>query len=131
MKKFLLPAKREALDEAQAERGRNSSNVVTKSRTVDEASLVIKIESDSSCDSSFEESTVPSQHREPDAAAKQRRKSAKRNVSSALTQPQAAPFPVFQCDIEDAQNSLLRWSVSAAAAGFSAIAFRFFAMFHW
>jgi len=119
MKKFLLPAKRDAVGGTAAS-SKPSSGVIKppkNERAVAKtaaaiAPVVIKIESDGGSDSAFECSPAPVAERRPQQAAKLRKLRVKSEpvgkppsvgVSSCVT------FPAFPSDIEDLQNSLLSW----------------------
>ena len=119
MKKFLLPAKRDAVGGTAASSKpssgvikppKNERAVAKTAATI--APVVIKIESDGGSDSAFECSPAPVAERRPQQAAKLRKLRMKSEpvgkppsvgVSSCVT------FPAFPSDIEDLQNSLLSW----------------------
>ena len=122
MKKFLLPAKRDALGgEAPSSMPPSRTTKLPKSqRAATEnvahiAPVVIKIESDGGSDGAFEGSSPTAESR-PKKAAKPRKMRVKSDETAGAGAPPDYSFPSFPSDIEDAQNSLLSWYASALLA---------------
>ncbi len=122
MKKFLLPAKRDAPAGAEASSRKPPTGCAGSPKNkravdADNPPAVIKIESDVSSDSAFEGSPARTTTRRPKQAAKQQKVKVKRDAcasDAAPNSPPAAPFPAFPSDIEDAQSSLLQWCAAAS-----------------
>lgn len=127
MKKFLLPAKREAIAQGDSEASSGKLIVTpTKGRggnaaAADAATVVIKIESDSSSDSAFEDKAAGGARSRPKQAAGQHKlrvksdeSAGKSRAAEASTNPIGGAFPAFPSDIEDSQNCLLTWCAASA-----------------
>ena len=127
MKKFLLPAKREAADGGGVEPSASAADGAKRKRAckpdpaaADIAPVVIKIESDSSSDSAFESSPNRAVERGAKPAANHKKSRVKRDEPArkppSTDAPSAGSYPAFPADIEDAQRSLLTWCAAAAPA---------------
>jgi hypothetical protein len=119
MKKFLLPAKREASDVSKVSGSSTTISGSVASSSNNEctnkgiaaaavaAPVVIKIESDNSDDSAFECGPPRVLEQKPKRGIKQKNVRIKNDGPSV--EPPSASFPAFPADIEDAQGSLLAW----------------------